>query len=74
MTIGKKLYLGFGAILAILVLLFIVNFFTVSRERSSRNDSKIALDSVRAVAPSLAGSGVDGGARSPSRPSATRSC
>jgi methyl-accepting chemotaxis protein len=49
MTIGKKLYLGFGAILAILVLLFIVNFFTVSRERSSRKDSKIALDSVRAV-------------------------
>ena len=44
MTIGKKLYLGFGAILTILLLLFIVNSFAVSRERSSRNDSRVALD------------------------------
>src|SRR5581483_6162557 len=49
MTIGKKLYFGFGAILAILVLLFVVNIFAVSRERSSRNDSKLALENVRAV-------------------------
>ena len=36
MTIGKKLYLGFGAILAIMLVLFIVNVFTVRREYSAR--------------------------------------
>src|SRR5690348_12204468 len=49
MTIGKKLYLGFGAILAILLLLFIVNSFAVFRERSARNDSKTALESMAAI-------------------------
>src|SRR5690348_16708920 len=49
MTIGKKLYLGFGAILAILLLLFIVNSFAVFRERSARNDSKAALDSMATI-------------------------
>ena len=49
MTIGKKLYLGFGAILAILLLLFIVNSFAVFRERSARNDSKAALENMATV-------------------------
>ena len=49
MTIGKKLYMGFGAILAILLLLFIVNSFAVSRERSSRNDSKLALENMGTI-------------------------
>ena len=29
MTISKKLYVGFGAILAIMLFLFIINIFTV---------------------------------------------
>ena len=49
MTIGKKLYLGFGAILAILLLLFIVNSFAVSRERSARNDSNAARDNMTLI-------------------------
>ena len=31
MTIGKKLYWGFGAILAIMLFLFVINIFTVVR-------------------------------------------
>ena len=42
MTIGKKLYFGFGSILAILFILFLVNTTSIFRERSS-------IDSVRAV-------------------------
>jgi methyl-accepting chemotaxis protein len=49
MTIGKKLYFGFGAILTILVLLFIANTVAVMRERSSRADAAAALDSVRSI-------------------------
>ena len=47
MTIAKKLYAGFGAILAILGLLFIVNTWAVSRERSARGDLAAALERVR---------------------------
>ena len=39
MTIGKKLYIGFGLILSILVALFIVNIFAGFKERSSRADA-----------------------------------
>jgi methyl-accepting chemotaxis protein len=49
MTIGKKLYLGFGVILSILVVLFLVNSFAGFRERSARADSSQALESVREV-------------------------
>ncbi len=42
MTIGKKLYVGFGSILAILFVLFLVNTASVLKERSS-------LESVRTV-------------------------
>src|SRR5512137_3037096 len=45
MTIGKKLYLGFGTILGILLLLFFVNFGAGLRERSARKDSSTALES-----------------------------
>ena len=31
MTIGRKLYWGFGAILAIMLVLFVINIFTVRR-------------------------------------------
>src|SRR5216684_3409481 len=49
MTIGKKLYLGFGLILLILSLLFIVNIVTGFKERSARTDASMALDSVSTV-------------------------
>ena len=49
MTIGKKLYMGFGSILVILVLLFALNSMTGLKERSARNDFGKALDSVTTV-------------------------
>ncbi|HXM96234.1 MAG TPA: methyl-accepting chemotaxis protein [Candidatus Dormibacteraeota bacterium] len=49
MRIGKKLYIGFGSILLILVLLFIVNMFAGFREQSARADASLALDGVRTV-------------------------
>jgi methyl-accepting chemotaxis protein len=49
MTIGKKLYMGFGTILAILVALFLVNMIAGFRERSARADASSALESVRAI-------------------------
>src|SRR3979490_672924 len=49
MTIGKKLYAGFGLILAILSLLFVVSILAGWRERAARDDAGRALDSVRTV-------------------------
>src|SRR5271168_968113 len=49
MTIGKRLYLGFGAILIILCLLFFVNIGAGFREQSARKDFKAALDGVRSI-------------------------
>ena len=49
MTIGKKLYAGFGSILAILVVLFLVNTAFGLREGSARKSAAIALDGVNAV-------------------------
>jgi len=49
MTIGKKLYVGFGSVLVILVLLFLINIFVGFRQSSARDDAKIALDSVSAI-------------------------
>ena len=49
MTIGKKLYIGFGSIVAILVALFLVNIGAGIKERSARDNAKSALDSVRAI-------------------------
>ena len=49
MTIGKKLYYGFGSILSILVVLFIVNVVSAFIENSARNDASTALESVRAI-------------------------
>ncbi len=43
MTIGKKLYLNFGAILALLLVLFIVNMTAVQREHSARDAASRAL-------------------------------
>jgi methyl-accepting chemotaxis protein len=49
MSIGKKLYAGFGMVLAILFGLFLVNTFAAFRERSLQSDSAEALESVRTV-------------------------
>jgi methyl-accepting chemotaxis protein len=49
MTIGKKLYFGFGAVLVILVALFLVNIFAGFKERSARADASAALASVRTI-------------------------
>ncbi|HEX8878851.1 MAG TPA: methyl-accepting chemotaxis protein [Candidatus Acidoferrum sp.] len=49
MTIGKKLYAGFGLILVILAILFLVSIFTGYLEKSARNSASMALDSVRTV-------------------------
>ena len=49
MTIGKKLYAGFGLILVILAILFLVNIFTGYFEKSAQNSASMALDSVRIV-------------------------
>ena len=45
MTIGKKLYLGFGVVLGILSLLFVVNIIAGIRERSARASASVAFDS-----------------------------
>src|SRR5258705_529900 len=49
MTIGKKLYGGFGLILLGLLLLFLVNIGAGLKERSARSDASMALDGVRTV-------------------------
>jgi methyl-accepting chemotaxis protein len=49
MTIGRRLYLGFGSILTILVLLFIVNFSALMREHSVRNKAAETLHSVQTI-------------------------
>src|SRR5271155_5180099 len=49
MTIGKKLYMGFGAILAIMLVLFIVNLFTVRREYTARATVRDTLANVQTI-------------------------
>src|SRR5277367_4365145 len=49
MTIGKRLYLGFGAILIILGLLFFINIGAGYREQTARKDAKAALDNTRII-------------------------
>ena len=49
MTIGKRLYLGFGAVVSILLLLFFVNLLAGWRESSARRDATSALENVRTI-------------------------
>jgi methyl-accepting chemotaxis protein len=49
MSIGKKLYAGFGLVLAILVGLFLVNTFAALRGRASRAESAASLKSVQTI-------------------------
>jgi len=49
MSIGKKLYAGFGLVLAILLGLFLVNVFAGFRGRSASSDSSVAYESVGTI-------------------------
>jgi methyl-accepting chemotaxis protein len=49
MTIGKRLYVGFGSILVILIALFIINKIASFKERSARANASMALESVRTI-------------------------
>jgi methyl-accepting chemotaxis protein len=49
MTIGKKLYAGFGLLLSVLLVLFIVNIFAGWKQSSARRDFSTALDGVSTV-------------------------
>ena len=49
MGIGKRLYLGFGAVVSILVLLFFVNLFVGLREQSALKDATSARDNLQTI-------------------------
>ena len=49
MTISRKLYVGFGSILGILVLLFLISFFTSQREHSARNTGASSLQTIQSI-------------------------
>ncbi|HXQ25643.1 MAG TPA: methyl-accepting chemotaxis protein [Candidatus Acidoferrales bacterium] len=49
MTIGRKLYYGFGAILAIILFLFVINIFTVIRQYSARSAVAATLNDVQTI-------------------------
>ena len=49
MGIGKKLYVGFGVILGILTVLFVVNLVAGLKAQSASKDAATAMDSVRAI-------------------------
>jgi hypothetical protein len=43
MTIGKRLYMSFGAVLATVVVLFVINLLAVYREHSAKASASQAL-------------------------------
>ncbi|HTQ86687.1 MAG TPA: methyl-accepting chemotaxis protein [Candidatus Solibacter sp.] len=49
MTIAKKLYYGFGSILALLVVLLLLNLSVITREHSARESAASAVDGVRII-------------------------
>jgi methyl-accepting chemotaxis protein len=49
MTIGRKLHFGFGSIIAIIVILFIVDRVLVLRERASSESASMALESSQSL-------------------------
>src|SRR5580658_6093799 len=49
MTIGKQLYFGFGAILAIMLVLFFINVITVRREYTAQDTVKATLSTKQAI-------------------------
>ena len=49
MTIGKKLYVNFGIILSMVVVLFLVNLVAVQREHAAKAAATASLDLVDAT-------------------------
>ncbi|HLV94296.1 MAG TPA: methyl-accepting chemotaxis protein [Candidatus Acidoferrales bacterium] len=49
MTISKKLYVGFGTLLALMVVLLAIDIFTVTREYAARDTVKTTLEDVQAI-------------------------
>jgi len=49
MTISKKLYLGFGAILAVMMALFILNLLTLTREHRTRSIASATLVDLQTI-------------------------
>ena len=49
MTISRKLYTGFGSILGILILLFVVSFMASHVEHNARNNGASALQSIQTI-------------------------
>ncbi len=49
MTIAKKLYYGFGSILALLVVLLFLNLSVIAREHNARESAASAVDGVRLI-------------------------
>ncbi len=49
MTISRKLYTGFGSILGILVLLFLVSFIASQHEHSARTSAAVALQNTEEI-------------------------
>src|SRR5215472_9203245 len=47
MTISRKLYVGFGSILGILMLLFLVSFWASQREHAARATGAVALQNIQ---------------------------
>jgi len=44
MTIGNKLYMNFGIILAMVLVLFLLNWSAVQREHAAKDAAKAAMD------------------------------
>jgi methyl-accepting chemotaxis protein len=49
MTIGKKLYMGFGAILAIILFLLFINIYTAWRQSSALSSAGATRDDVKTI-------------------------
>src|SRR5271170_4528282 len=49
MTIGKRLYMGFGAVVGTLLILFFVNLLAGWRDSVARADAKATLDNTRII-------------------------
>jgi methyl-accepting chemotaxis protein len=49
MTISKKLYLGFGSIVVVLVSLFVINSIVVMKQRAASTQATVALESVETL-------------------------
>ena len=49
MTIRKKLYYGFGGMIALVVLVAFVNLFALGRERTARKNTEHSVEIMKAI-------------------------